>query len=456
MKILYVEDNPGDARLLQETMRERQEVWARDLVVAGRLAEAINVLENHTVDLVLLDLALPDSQGMDTLRKITDRFAALPIVILTGRDDSEMGVSALQEGAQDYLVKGRITPGALIRVARYAVERKSIENRLLKKYEEQEALFIIASALNRTLDLQDLLKEVVGAITALKLEGVQDDIVIFSGHEEGLRKIFDSRQQECTSYKCELIRPDECLCGKAFASGLMILSTDSQTDERHDFCREMPSHGHVIIPLKAKGHIIGILCLYTGANTEIAADTLHLLENIANLLGVALDNARLYEKTKKLALYDPLTGLANRRLLDIVFRRTLARAIRTGLPFALILADIDFFKKFNDSYGHSAGDALLAEVATIFDGHVREEDLVVRYGGEEFLVLLSQEGLDTALVIAERVRESVFKNTTVTISLGVAEFVADMTMEELIASADAALYQAKENGRNRIEVVKLS
>lgn len=202
----------------------------------------------------------------------------------------------------------------------------------------------------------------------------------------------------------------------------------------------------------SKDKTVGVLSLYTEAHVEIEADILRLLGNIANQIGVALDNARLYEETKALALHDALTGLANRRLMDIFFQRSVARARRTGVKLSLIMADIDYFKKYNDSYGHAAGDVLLAQVASIISSHIREADLVVRYGGEEFLVLLPEEGVKTATAIAERIRGSVAEETTVTISLGVAEFAPDMTQEELIVRADSALYRAKDQGRNRVEI----
>jgi len=115
------------------------------------------------------------------------------------------------------------------------------------------------------------------------------------------------------------------------------------------------------------------------------------------------------------------------------------------------MTDIDFFKKYNDTNGHAAGDKLLANIAGILSHLTRKENLVVRYGGEEFLILLPEQGLPLAVKIAERIRKEVEERTPATISLGVAEFHLEMTQEELFIAADNALYQAKEKGRNRVE-----
>lgn len=160
--------------------------------------------------------------------------------------------------------------------------------------------------------------------------------------------------------------------------------------------------------------------------------------------------ARLHEEAKALALHDPLTGLANRRLMSIELDAMVARAKRGGKPVAAIMLDIDHFKKFNDTHGHPAGDALLAQVAAIAAKEIREADLAARYGGEEFLALLPDSDQQEASAVAERIRRAVEENTPVTVSLGVAVSRGEMA-EELIKRADSALYLAKNNGRNKVE-----
>jgi diguanylate cyclase (GGDEF)-like protein len=227
------------------------------------------------------------------------------------------------------------------------------------------------------------------------------------------------------------------------------------TDDRHSVKTGLPSHSHVIIPLKAKGSLVGVLCLYTVPGTDNAMDEtkMNLLYTLGNQIGVALDHARLYEEARTLSLRDPLTGLANRRLMDINIERCLLLAERNKTSLNVIMLDIDYFKRYNDTYGHAEGDKLLSEIGRILLNCIRTADLAVRYGGEEFLVLLPETSAGMAVEIAERIRMSVEKETIVTISLGVSSCSDGVaTKENIIVAADNALYKAKANGRNRVEI----
>jgi len=160
------------------------------------------------------------------------------------------------------------------------------------------------------------------------------------------------------------------------------------------------------------------------------------------------------------AATDPLTGLYNRRWLDEMLSRQMAGCVERGKPFSLFIADIDFFKGFNDNYGHLAGDQAIKAIAGAILGNLRRSDMAVRYGGEEFLVLLPESDQLCAVSIAERIRVAV-KGTvlshtdgrelpSVTVSIGIAEMVAGSDAEGLIEKADRALYLAKQNGRDSI------
>jgi diguanylate cyclase (GGDEF)-like protein len=156
-----------------------------------------------------------------------------------------------------------------------------------------------------------------------------------------------------------------------------------------------------------------------------------------------------------LSLTDHLTGLANRRLMDVIFDRYLVEAGRYGRELSVLMADIDYFKKYNDTYGHQAGDRLLSGTAELMVKETREADLVARYGGEEFVIILPETGLKEARRAAERIRRAVESRGEVTISLGVSSCrEGTVSKEELIGEADEALYRAKENGRNRVEIVQ--
>jgi diguanylate cyclase (GGDEF)-like protein len=195
------------------------------------------------------------------------------------------------------------------------------------------------------------------------------------------------------------------------------------------------------------------LCLYLPPDVTVDENIIKLFDALGNQIGVAIDNARLYEKTKKYSLHDPLTGLANRRMMHIVFDRSINRAKRYKEPFSVIMLDIDHFKKYNDTHGHFEGDRLLIELAKLIVHETREIDLVVRYGGEEFIVLLPETDLDKACEVAERMRGTIDEKCATTISLGVSTYNKNIqTKDELIKNVDAALYNAKKRGRNRVEV----
>ena len=164
----------------------------------------------------------------------------------------------------------------------------------------------------------------------------------------------------------------------------------------------------------------------------------------------------LNQKLQSLAVTDGLTGLHNHRAFQDYLEEQFQTAMRNKQPLALILMDVDHFKQYNDTYGHQAGDEVLRQVAQILQANVREGDFVARYGGEEFVVVLPRTDSESAVAVAERLREAVqsaeWRLRPVTGSFGVACIRPDMeTRQELIEAADQALYQAKKNGRNRVE-----
>ena len=186
-----------------------------------------------------------------------------------------------------------------------------------------------------------------------------------------------------------------------------------------------------------------------------------LTVQLASLGFVFMTRDRLDEGNRRLATTDALTGVANRRSAIFALERDAARAQRMGGSVALMVVDIDHFKRINDSHGHLAGDRVLCHVVNVLSDRVRTQDLVGRYGGEEFLVLLPDTGLDGALVLAEQLRQSVQQSVchwqgqalAVTVSIGVfgGRLGSGDTWEMVLDAADRALYQAKQAGRNQVQ-----
>ncbi len=162
------------------------------------------------------------------------------------------------------------------------------------------------------------------------------------------------------------------------------------------------------------------------------------------------ENIALKIENSLSALVDPLTQLANRRQLSVVVEKLLPAAERSGEPFCVVMLDLDHFKQYNDTRGHSAGDAQLVAVAAVLREHSRKEDLVVRYGGEEFMLVLPRTGLGQARIIAERICAEVRAETELTVSMGLAEYTDAQQFEELVRRADQALYAAKSQGRDQV------
>lgn len=179
---------------------------------------------------------------------------------------------------------------------------------------------------------------------------------------------------------------------------------------------------------------------------SLAAALVSVGEQVGELLGILEDRQALLTRLERLALTDQLTGLPNRRAWEEGLRRELARAQRDGHPVCVAVIDLDQFKRFNDEYGHQAGDALLQEAARAWLVQLRASDLLARYGGEEFAAVIPAWPMETVVMVVERLRAVTPSGQTC--SAGVARWDGTEPAEHLFARADAALYQAKQAGRD--------
>jgi len=186
---------------------------------------------------------------------------------------------------------------------------------------------------------------------------------------------------------------------------------------------------------------------------------LAIVENMLAGLLYPLRNTFLYQMALQSATTDPLTGVKNRTAMDTSIKREIGLANRHQTPLSFILFDLDHFKSINDQFGHLIGDQVLREVATAAQETIRDSDIIFRYGGEEFLVLLSGTRISGATLLAERIRSSIEQlrvfselELRITASLGVVSMSGDENQESLFKRADNALYQAKKNGRNQVVV----
>ena len=211
------------------------------------------------------------------------------------------------------------------------------------------------------------------------------------------------------------------------------------------------------IPLVSFGQTLGVLALDSNLPDAFRDGDLQSLESVADICATAIQNAHYVERVKQLAYLDGLTGIFNRRFFELRIMEEIERARRYGTGMAVIMADIDQFKRLNDEFGHVLGDEVLRQASSLFNQQLRKIDVVCRYGGEEFGILLTQTNAQHAMIIAEKLRRIVagwqFPGVprTVTISAGAAAFPEHgITRDELVRTADSALYAAKQAGRNRV------
>jgi diguanylate cyclase (GGDEF)-like protein len=244
-----------------------------------------------------------------------------------------------------------------------------------------------------------------------------------------------------------------------------------QASEHRNFFPSVTPASVAILPLARFQQSIGFLALGSDAESRFTADlATDFIERQASFIAICIENVINNERLKQIGLTDPLTGVGNRRYVEQRLLSEISHAQRQQTTLSCLYIDIDHFKEINDSVGHQAGDEVLCEVANRIKQELRANDTLARFGGEEFIVLLTQTGHAAALQIAERIRHSVaarsidYKGVNAngdgrldsTVSIGIASIApgadeaAQTLMQQVIAQADQALYQAKAGGRNRV------
>jgi diguanylate cyclase (GGDEF)-like protein/PAS domain S-box-containing protein len=426
--LLLVEDNDADVRLLREMFAD-QDSADIDITSVPSMNDAEAHLSEHAVDIILLDLGLPDSQGLEAVRRARVAAPRIPLVVLTELDDESVAAQSLQEGAQDYLIKGQIETRSLVRSLRYAIERNTLEDALSAEKERAEVtLNCIGDAVICT--------DISGNITFLNM--VAEKMTGWSALEakdRPLTEVFrtlnttSSNATETTAeYAILQIRavhmPPSCTLIRGDGTQIPIEET--------------------IAPIRNRdGQVTGAVIVFRDVS-------------------VAKAMAREIAHT---AEHDALTGLPNRTLLNDRISQAIAAAKRHAKQVAVLFLDADGFKHINDSLGHSVGDQLLQSIAQRLLECARSVDTVSRQGGDEFVVLLSElTHPQAASVMAGRMLRAVAEphvvgkhELHVTASIGVSVFPDDgSNAETLIKNADTAMYQAKENGRRSYQFFKPS
>ena len=425
-RLLLVEDNLGDARLLREMLNEPG-VQRTDLTHVQDLRAAEAHLAANQVDMILLDLGLSDAQGLGAVRRAHAAAPRVPLVVLTGLDDDVLPTQALQEGAQDYLIKGQIDTRGLLRAMRYAIERKAMDEALfVEKERAQVTLNSIGDAVAST--------DIDGNITFLNL--VAETMTGWSWQEAQGRPMSEVFLILDAGTRDPIADPMEMAVGRDrtvhLPSNSILVGRDGT---------EIPIEDSVAPIHDREGVATGAVIVFRDVSATRA---------------MALQMA--YS-----AQHDFLTGLPNRMLLNDRISQAIASAPRHTKQVAILFLDLDGFKHINDSLGHPIGDRLLQSVGRRLVDCVRSSDTVSRQGGDEFVVLLSEaEQWEDAAIVARRMLDAVAESHQIephdlhiTTSIGVSVYPDDgEDAETLIKNADTAMYQAKENGRHGYQFFK--
>lgn len=447
--ILVVDDIETNIKLL--TAKLLKEYYT--VLTANSGKEALAILKKGKIDIILLDVMMPEMDGFEVCKTIKNdpETTHIPVVMVTALSDIDDRVKGLEAGADEFLTKP-INDTALFVRLKSLSRMKSLIDELKLRNSTNALLGVTNIEMHDTFADKKILlinDDVVQAknIKQMLLKSTQnvkvisnsDELDIINEYTPDLVIISSMLENE------DPLRISVILRGKAEISGVVIIL---QIDEDG-------------MPLVVKGIELGIndYFVYPIKESELLARIRTQLrrkqyqDNLRNDL----------EQSVNLAAKDGLTGLFNRRYFDIHLKQMIEKANKESIKLYLIMCDIDNFKHVNDTYGHQAGDKVLTIVSRILKNTLRVTDLIARFGGEEFTILLTDIDISKAIETAERVRakieymdfhiEDQIEPLKKTISIGVTEYKKEESIESFIERADKAMYEAKTTGKNK--VVKL-
>jgi len=447
--VLLVDDIRTNLLVLEQMLQDIEEI---QIITAMSGAEVFDLLDQHDFALILLDVFMPEINGFEISRRIREHEHAqgVPIILITGEDMSqEAQFEGYQSGAVDYLTKP-IAPEILRSKVRIFCEIKNkemiIRRQSIKIEGQRDELAREMEERRRVEEAQQESEMRYRTLVELSPEAiavqVDDKIIYFNG----------------TAMRLLAGPEEETLLGRA-------VHEFAHAEDRKrllDYLQQVERQGGRGEPLEV------VFNRFDGGTVPIEARAACIMFEGEIGVQVSLqditERKRFEEQLRRLSQLDGLTGVANRRMFDSTIEREWRRTHRNQHVLSLIMLDIDSFKKYNDNYGHLAGDDCIKKVAAALERAVqRPGDFVARYGGEEFALLLPETPGDGAMHVAEHARSLVEEmriehkfsdgQPHITISLGVAAMVPpkDKKPDHLIAAADQAMYYAKKNGRNQVK-----
>jgi two-component system, cell cycle response regulator len=446
-RILVVDDIEANVRLLQAKL----EAEYYEVLTAPDGPTALIVAAAEKPDIILLDVMMPGMDGFTVCRHLKDDVETrhIPVVLLTALDGRADRVAGLEAGADDFLTKP-IDDVMLFARVRSLTRLKSVIDELRQREASGRRMGVIAGVASR-------------------LGGAGGRILIVDDHERQAQRV-------CAELAIEHrpvveSTPENAMLAARGPVDLIIVNAAAKSFDGLRFAAQVRSDELTrslpilaIVDFDERPRLVKALEIGVNDVLPRPIDPQELAARVKTQIRRKRYTDYLREnldQSLELAVTDQLTGLHNRRYMESQLDALVRRAVVGGSdPVALLVIDIDHFKKINDGFGHAVGDEVLREFAVRLASNVRAIDLPVRFGGEEFVVVMPETELADAHRIAERIRLHVAGSPfrvlggeellTVTISIGVAASLAEDTQAKLIKRADEAMYEAKEAGRNRV------
>jgi diguanylate cyclase (GGDEF)-like protein len=341
-------------------------------------------------------------------------------------------------------------------------KRKQEKEELDRTLYNLSLLYSIGRAMTYISDLKSLLKYILNQ--AIEITGAEKGSIMLYDLEKnrlsvrvlaGLKDKAYQKKVNNSEIKCRSFKPGEGIAGRVFQTGRPMVVDKAKEDELFIEADSSYVRSIACIPMLVYSDVIGVINVTNKLDDNGFTDEdVELLKAVADQAAVAINKAQLWE----MAVTDSLTGLYVRRYFMVKLQEEFHRAERYGKILSVVMADLDLFKKINDTHGHTTGDRVLKIVAKFIQKNVRDVDVIARYGGEEFVLLLPEADKEEAYTVSERLRQmlaelEITDVPPMTISLGIASYPQDAkNIESLIRKADTAMYAAKQSGRNRVMV----
>ncbi|MBT9164884.1 MAG: Cyclic di-GMP phosphodiesterase response regulator RpfG [candidate division WS2 bacterium] len=337
-----------------------------------------------------------------------------------------------------------------------AVENLQLYKDLEKRVNELSSLYAIAQSITSILTLDDVLNQALAKLRQV-VPSHATAILLFDPSLNVLKvKAFSG--PSITGLETIHFKPGQGITGTAYQTKKGIIVPDVEKDPRY-ITGFLDIRSEIAVPLIYQDEILGVLNAESKEINAYNEDHLRIVNYFANQVAIAIRNAQLFEETQRLAATDPLTGVWNRGHVEKLLKTELERAHRFHQEFSVLLIDLDNLKFFNDTYGHSAGDKVICMLAQLLLNTCREIDIVGRYGGDEFVVILPETDAPGATVVGERILTALKKEAfwtpkatrvPINITIGVASYPSDADeVDRLLSLADAAMYRGRVGGGGR-------